>query len=144
MEQSLDIESFDFNMKLDIDWKKFINKSIDLAPFPKLLKQGKLIYLINKFNWKERYLIEEDTNFKILHPLHFPEPARMFVKISKIETTSFTMEYIILSYINNVSTIISTGYSKMRLYDYKSKNYIVLNEEIRNSIYNFEPKLKRF
>ena len=119
-----DLDSFDFNFSLHIKWNQFTNSLADTQPFKNFYREGKFFYLIEKFNWKwkERYLIEEESDITILRPLQFPEPARIFIKSTHKDAKGFRLEYCIISMIEDRITVISTGYSKLRFFNNSSRD----------------------
>ncbi|PWJ54994.1 acyl-CoA thioesterase FadM [Dyadobacter jejuensis] len=127
-------DRFDFSMPLDINWSLLfsLNYAKEEA-FGRLMKQGRLFYLIRKFKgkWKQMAFFEQETRLEVHHPLQFPEPARIFVRITEVEEKGFTMECMILSLINNVETVLSIAKTKMLLCDYEGNRVESLQEELQ-------------
>ncbi|WP_025761394.1 thioesterase family protein [Dyadobacter tibetensis] len=136
-------EKYDFSMRLDINWSDIISLNLPKeASFESLMKQGRMFYLIKilKGKWKEKGLIEQETKLEVHHPLEFPEPARIFVRVSDVNSMGFTLDCMILSLINNVETVLSTASTKMLLYDYKSSKIAALNEEFLELLHHFNER----
>jgi acyl-CoA thioester hydrolase len=68
---------------------------------------------------------------KLIKPLFYPDTVTVGARVTSIEPTQFTMEYIIESKSKGVAAI---GESKMVAYDYKSSKRTTLPDIVRNKI----------
>lgn len=68
---------------------------------------------------------------KFIKPLFYPDTVIVGTRVTSIEPTHFTMEYIIVSKSKGVTAI---GESKMVVYDYKSSKKASLPDSVRNKV----------
>lgn len=134
-------EKYTFGMKLDIRWSDMdemchVNNAVYLTYF----EQGRIYYLLKAFNWnwQEKGLIQASANIEYIRPLIFPDPARIYVRTSKISNRSFTLDYMITSLVQDEEMITTLGNTTMVLFDYKTNKSMLLPEEFKEEIKSFE------
>ncbi|CAG5017137.1 hypothetical protein DYBT9275_05709 [Dyadobacter sp. CECT 9275] len=134
-------DKFVFNMKLDIRWSDMnhmhhVNNAVYLTFF----EQGRIYYLLKAFrwNWKEKGIILSSAHIEYLRPILFPDPARIFVRTSKISSNTFTIDYMITSIVQDKEEINTTGCTTMALFDYKTSSTMPISEEFLEQIKTYE------
>ena len=71
------------------------------------------------------------TSVKFIKPLFYPDTVTVGTRVTSIEPTQFTMEYIIESKSKGIAAF---GEDKMVVYDYGSSKRTTLPDTVRNKI----------
>lgn len=129
----------DFNIKVEIpiawgDMDSF--KHVNNTKFFKYFETARIKYFeetgfIETMEKNSIGPILASTAAKFIKPLFYPDTVTVGTRVTSIEPTHFTMEYIIGSKSKGIAAL---GESKLVIYDYKSSKKTTLPDIVRNKI----------
>lgn len=132
---------FVFRMPVDVRWSDMdemghVNNAVYLTYF----EQARIWYFQEacSWNWKENGLILANVNIDYIRPLIFPTPATIRVRVSRLGTKSFEMQYLITSTFYDKEVLMTKGSTTMVMFDYASQSSFPIPAHLREKIVAYE------
>ena len=91
-----------------------------------------------KWDWKKTGVVIGQASIDYLTPIFLDDKVSMYVKTSRIGTTSFDLEYLIVKDVDGKEVVCSKGKSICVSFDYASKKPIAIPEIEREKMISFE------
>ncbi len=96
-----------------------------------------------KWNWHKTGVVIGQASIDYLAPIFLNEKVSMYVKTSRIGTTSFDLEYLIVKELNGKEVICSKGKSVCVAFDYTTKKPTIIPPLEREKMISFEQLLSQ-
>lgn len=140
------LKHFRFRQKVEMRWSDIdemhhVNNAVYLTYF----EQARVFYFQEScnWNWESDGAILASATVNYIVPLCFPENAYTYVRTSRLGSKSIELEYVIVRENQDGSkTLITTGYTTMVTFDYKTQKSILIPQHIKEKIQTYEPALK--
>ena len=132
---------FRYKMKLDIRWSDMDEMShVNNAAYLTYFEEARIHYFGDalKLNRQEFSFILASAHIDYLKPMVFPNPAFVYLRISKFGNKSFEMRYLVTSMVDGTEEVSASGHTTLVMYDYKENKTVLIPERLKEKIRNFE------
>lgn len=140
-----ELKKFRFRMKVEMRWSDVdemhhVNNAVYLTYF----EQSRVYYFHEacKWNWQDDGVILANAHVNYIRPLHFPDPAYIYVRVAKMGNKSFEVQYLIVNEWPDRKEVITNGYTTLVMFDYKTKAPFPIPQRIREALTNYESALE--
>ncbi|MFI5453284.1 acyl-CoA thioesterase [Pedobacter sp. UC225_61] len=135
------IDSFKYKTTIemrfaDLDMLGHVNNAVYFT----YMEIGRTKYWNHAINWDwhKTGVIIGQASIDYLAPLFLGDKITMYVRTSRIGTTSFDLEYLIVKDVNGKEVTCSKGKTVCVAFDYSSKKPVQIPERERNKMMEFE------
>jgi acyl-CoA thioester hydrolase len=90
------------------------------------------------WDWKKTGVVIANASLSYILPILLEDEVHMYIRTSRIGTTSFDLEYLIVKMVNGAESICSEGKTVCVAYDYQSKTPIPIPEYEKDKMMLFE------
>lgn len=120
----------------DMDEMRHINNAVYLTYF----EQSRAYYFqeVCQWDWDKDGFILGSAHLNYHMPLKFPDTAFIYARISKVGTKSMEMEYAVVKEQDGTEIVMTTGYTTLVMFDYKTNKSIPVPERIRTLLHDYE------
>src|ERR1043165_3114537 len=105
---------FRYKMKLDIRWSDMDEMShVNNAAYLTYFEEARIHYFGDalKLNRQEFSFILASAHIDYLKPMVFPNPAFVYLRISKFGNKSFEMRYLVTSMVDGTEEVSASGHT---------------------------------
>jgi len=135
------IDSFKYKTTIemrfaDLDMLGHVNNAVYFT----YMEVGRTKYWNHAINWDwhKTGVIIGQASIDYLAPLFLGDKITMYVRTSRIGTTSFDLEYLIVKDVNGKEVTCSKGKTVCVAFDYSSKKPVPIPDRDRNKMMEFE------
>ncbi len=120
----------------DMDEMRHINNAVYLT----FLEQARAYYFHEscQWNWKDDGVILANCHIEYIRPLRFPERAYTYLRVSKMGSKSFALDYVLTRETAGGEECIATASTVLVMFDYKANTSIAVPDRLREKLWQYE------
>ena len=135
------VDSFKYKTRIemrftDLDMMGHVNNAIYFT----YMEMGRTKYWEHaiKWDWKTTGVVMGQASIDYLSPIFLNDKVSMYIRTTRIGTTSFDLEYLIVKDVNGKEIQCSKGKTVCVAYDYESKKPTAIPDKERQKMISFE------
>lgn len=90
------------------------------------------------WDWEQTGVVIAQASLDYISPVYLKDKISMYVRTSRIGSTSFDLEYLLVKHLNDKEEICAKGKSVCVAFDYSSKKPTPIPEKEKNKMIEFE------
>lgn len=134
-------QKFRFKMKLDVRWGDMDEmRHVNNAVYHTYTEQARIYYFHDtlKLDWDKASFILASSKMDFVKPLVFPANASIYLRCSRFGNKSFDLQCVITNTENGKEWVSAIATTTLVMYHYQTNTTIVMPEEIKSIIREFE------